>query len=147
MDAASVVRIQTFRVQRIANRVRIESFSLVLDSQKNSLSSFAATVNFNQCLSVLFNAVNKGIASTFPKCRFDSELIALNAARSFDHSHQLIHERRDRFDFARHPSVDGHRGGTRVYANACWWWCLSRIHRACSIHEGPPDQLRASQWL
>jgi hypothetical protein len=35
--------------------------------------------------------------------------------RSFNQSHQAIHERRDRSNFAGHPGINSEGGGTRVF--------------------------------
>src|ERR1700730_7528401 len=51
-------------------------------------------------------AMNNRIVESFPKCQFDGGFLADNATRSFDQSHQPVHQRGDSFDFTRHPGLD-----------------------------------------
>src|SRR6266446_3723771 len=93
VDAATVLRLQSFDSQRVGNRSWIKSMPLVRDDNGHSLSELTLTTNLNQLVRVHPIAVNDCIAQTLPKCQFNGVLISGNAARSLDQSHQPIHQR------------------------------------------------------
>jgi hypothetical protein len=88
--------------------------AVVLDYNEHSLSQLTSTANLNQLVSVHLIAVNDCIAQSLPKRQFNGALISGNAARSFDQSHQPVCQRRDGFDFTRHPGLDLEQGMTRA---------------------------------
>src|SRR6267154_5353274 len=134
VEAATVLPRQSFDRQRVGNRFWIKSLPLVGDDNGHSLSQLTLTTDLNQLVSVRPMAVNDCVAQSFLKRQFHARLIAGNAARTLDQSHQPVHQRRDSFDFTRHPSLDFEQGTSRVYSGKCWPQSQSPIRLLCSAH-------------
>src|ERR1700722_14967433 len=58
IDAPALLGLQAVRLQRIGNRTRVKSFSLVANREPDSLSGFAAAMNLNQFVRVHCIAVD-----------------------------------------------------------------------------------------
>src|SRR5467141_4193239 len=50
--------------------------------------------------------MNDCIVLGFRKCEFNAAFLTANAVGPLDQSHQPVHQRRDGFDFTRHPGLD-----------------------------------------
>jgi hypothetical protein len=90
MNAPAVLRLEPFQGERVGNGSRVKSMSLVSDHQPESLSPFAPAANLNQFVGVHCIAVDHSIVQSLAKGQFHGELVALDAAPSFDDSCQLL---------------------------------------------------------
>jgi hypothetical protein len=72
-------------------------------------------------------AMNDCVIQSFPERQFYSAFLARDAMRPFDEPHQPFHQRRDRLDLARYPSVNFQQG-TCASAGKRWTKIRSRIH-------------------
>jgi hypothetical protein len=134
VEAATVLLFQSFDRQRVGNRFWIKSLPLVRDDNGHSFSQLTLTTDLNQLVSVHPIAVNDCVAQSFLKRQFHGGLIADNAARTLDQSHQAVHQRRDSSDFTRHPSLDFEQGTTRADAGERWSQRRFPIHAVRSVH-------------
>jgi len=134
VEAATVLLFQPFDRQRVGNRFWIKSLPLVRDDNGHSLSQLTLTTDLNQLVSVHPMAVNDCITQSFLKRQFNGGLVARNAPRTLDQSHQPFHQRRDSFALTRHPSLDFEQGTSRVYSGRCRPQSQSPVRLLCSSH-------------
>jgi hypothetical protein len=59
-------------------------------------------------------AMNDCVIQSFPERQLDRVFLARNAMGPFDEPHQPVCQRRDGFDFTRHPGLDLEQGMTRT---------------------------------
>src|SRR5580700_2476711 len=133
-DTTPVVGTEIFGTRRIGNRFRVKSLSLVLDDQGYPLFQVTAATNLNQLVTIETIAVNHCIVESFPKSQFNRGLLAGNATRSFDQSHQTVDQWGDGFDFTRHPGLDL-EGRTCPYAGKLRFEIWRSLGGLCLSHD------------
>jgi hypothetical protein len=107
---------------------------VVRDDNGHSLSQLTLATDLNQLVSVHPIAVNDCVAQSLAKRQFNGGLIADNAARTLDHAHQTVHQRRDGFDLTRHPGLNFEQTTTRTRSGKCCSQSRSPIRDSCSSH-------------
>ena len=71
----------------------VESFSLICHDDGYFLAGLAAAADVYFCFWIFLIAVHDGILQRFPERQLDIELFSRNTLRSFNQSHQAVHER------------------------------------------------------
>ena len=81
-------------------------FPSSVTTMDSSLPGLAAAADVSLCFWIFLIAVHDRIVERFAERQLDIELFSRDALRSFNQPHQAVHERRDRSNFARHPSIN-----------------------------------------
>src|ERR1700691_5229677 len=104
----------------------VESFSLIRHDDGYFPAGLAAAADVYLCILIFLISVHHGVFQRFPERQLDVELFSRYTVRSFNQSHQAIHEWRDRSNLAGHPRINSEGGGTRAF----FWEPQLRICRS-----------------